>query len=97
MNSCVILAVFEIIIKKWVHIQQSTMFSPKQSHFLNCLILNNNKKTFIPPQLAGSHVIYFFLLHGLSPRGIRHADYVAPSIRTSWQSLRRQAAVARSV
>jgi hypothetical protein len=29
--------------------------------------------------------------------GIRHADHVAPSIRTSWQSLRRQAAVARSV
>jgi hypothetical protein len=25
--------------------------------------------------------------------GIRHADHVAPSIRTSWQSLRRQAAV----
>jgi hypothetical protein len=29
--------------------------------------------------------------------GIRHADHVAPSIRTSWQSLLRQAAVARSV
>jgi hypothetical protein len=29
--------------------------------------------------------------------GIRHADYVAPSIRKSWQSLRRQAVVARSV
>jgi hypothetical protein len=29
--------------------------------------------------------------------GIRHADHVAPSIHTSWQSLRRQAAVARSV
>jgi hypothetical protein len=29
--------------------------------------------------------------------GIRHADYVAPSIRKSRQSLRRQAAVARSV
>jgi hypothetical protein len=29
--------------------------------------------------------------------GIRHADHVAPSIRTSWHSLRRQAAVARSV
>jgi hypothetical protein len=29
--------------------------------------------------------------------GIRHADHVAPSIRRSWQSLRRQAAVARSV
>jgi hypothetical protein len=29
--------------------------------------------------------------------GIRHAGHVAPSIRTSWQSLRRQAAVARSV
>jgi hypothetical protein len=29
--------------------------------------------------------------------GIRHADYVAPLIRKSWQSLRRQAAVARSV
>jgi hypothetical protein len=29
--------------------------------------------------------------------GIRHADHVAPSIRTSWQSLRRQAEVARSV
>jgi hypothetical protein len=28
--------------------------------------------------------------------GIRHADHVAPSIRKSWQSLRRQAAVARS-
>jgi hypothetical protein len=26
--------------------------------------------------------------------GIRHADHVAPSIRKSWQSLRRQAAVA---
>jgi hypothetical protein len=25
--------------------------------------------------------------------GIRHADHVAPSIRKSWQSLRRQAAV----
>jgi hypothetical protein len=29
--------------------------------------------------------------------GIRHADHVAPSIRKSWQSLRRQAAVDRSV
>jgi hypothetical protein len=29
--------------------------------------------------------------------GIRHADHVAPSIRKSWQSLRRRAAVARSV
>jgi hypothetical protein len=29
--------------------------------------------------------------------GIRHADHVAPSIRKRWQSLRRQAAVARSV
>jgi hypothetical protein len=29
--------------------------------------------------------------------GIRHADHVAPSIRKSWQSLHRQAAVARSV
>jgi hypothetical protein len=29
--------------------------------------------------------------------GIRHADHVAPSILKSWQSLRQQAAVARSV
>jgi hypothetical protein len=29
--------------------------------------------------------------------GIRHANHVAPTIRKSWQSLRRQAAVARSV
>jgi hypothetical protein len=29
--------------------------------------------------------------------GISHADHVAPSIRKTWQSLRRQAAVARSV
>jgi hypothetical protein len=29
--------------------------------------------------------------------GIRHADHVAPSISKSWQSLRRQAPVARSV
>jgi hypothetical protein len=29
--------------------------------------------------------------------GIRHADNVAPSLRKSWQSLRRQAVVARSV
>jgi hypothetical protein len=29
--------------------------------------------------------------------GIRHADHVAPSLLKSWQSLRRQAAVARSV
>jgi hypothetical protein len=29
--------------------------------------------------------------------GIRHAHHVASSIRESWQSLRRQAAVARSV
>jgi hypothetical protein len=29
--------------------------------------------------------------------GIRHADHVVPSIRKSWQLLRRQAAVARSV
>jgi hypothetical protein len=29
--------------------------------------------------------------------GIRHADHVAPSMRNSWQSLRPQAAVARSV
>jgi hypothetical protein len=29
--------------------------------------------------------------------GIRHADQMAPSIRKSWQSLRRQAAVAWSV
>jgi hypothetical protein len=30
-------------------------------------------------------------------KGIRHADHIAPCIRKSWQSLRRQAAVARSV
>jgi hypothetical protein len=29
--------------------------------------------------------------------GSRHADHLAPSIRKGWQSLRRQAAVARSV
>jgi hypothetical protein len=29
--------------------------------------------------------------------GIHHADHVAPFIRKSWQSLRREAAVARSV
>jgi hypothetical protein len=29
--------------------------------------------------------------------GIHHADHAAPSIRKSWQSLLRQAAVARSV
>jgi hypothetical protein len=29
--------------------------------------------------------------------GTHHADHVAPFIRKSWQSLRRQAAVARSV
>jgi hypothetical protein len=29
--------------------------------------------------------------------GIRHADHVAYSIRKSWQSLRRQAAVARGL
>jgi hypothetical protein len=29
--------------------------------------------------------------------GIRHADHVAPFMRKNWQSLRRQAAVARSV
>jgi hypothetical protein len=29
--------------------------------------------------------------------GIRHADHVAPFNRKSWQSLRRQAAIARSV
>jgi hypothetical protein len=29
--------------------------------------------------------------------GIRHADHLAPSIRKSWQSLRRQEAIARSV
>jgi hypothetical protein len=29
--------------------------------------------------------------------GIRHTDHVAPSIRKSWQSLRREAAVAQSV
>jgi hypothetical protein len=29
--------------------------------------------------------------------GIRYADHVAPFFRKSWQSLRRQAAVARSV
>jgi hypothetical protein len=29
--------------------------------------------------------------------GIRHADHVAPSIRKSWQSLRRQAEATRSV
>jgi hypothetical protein len=29
--------------------------------------------------------------------GIRHADHVAPTFRISWQSLRRQAAFARSV
>jgi hypothetical protein len=29
--------------------------------------------------------------------GIRHADHMSPSIRESWQSLRRQAAVARSM
>jgi hypothetical protein len=29
--------------------------------------------------------------------GIRHAGHVAPSIRKSWQSLRLQAAVARSI
>jgi hypothetical protein len=29
--------------------------------------------------------------------GIRHTDHVAPSIHKNWQSLRRQAAVVRSV
>jgi hypothetical protein len=29
--------------------------------------------------------------------GIRHVDHEAPFIRKSWQSLRREAAVARSV
>jgi hypothetical protein len=29
--------------------------------------------------------------------GIRHADHVAPFIRKSWQSLRREVAAARSV
>jgi hypothetical protein len=29
--------------------------------------------------------------------GIHYADHVAPSIRKNWQSLRRQAAVARSI
>jgi hypothetical protein len=29
--------------------------------------------------------------------GIRHADHVAPSMRKSWQSFRRQTADARSV
>jgi hypothetical protein len=29
--------------------------------------------------------------------GIRHADHVAPFIRKSWQSLRQEALVARSV
>jgi hypothetical protein len=29
--------------------------------------------------------------------GIRHSDHVAPFIRKSWQPLRREAAVARSV
>jgi hypothetical protein len=29
--------------------------------------------------------------------GIRHADHVAPTIHKTWQSLRRQAAVVRSV
>jgi hypothetical protein len=29
--------------------------------------------------------------------GIRHTDHMAPSIRKSWQSLRRQVAVAQSV
>jgi hypothetical protein len=33
----------------------------------------------------------------LAAVGIRHADHVAASIHKSWQSLRRQAAVARSV
>jgi hypothetical protein len=33
--------------------------------------------------------------HYLAYLGIRHADHVALSIRKSWQSLRRQAAVAR--
>jgi hypothetical protein len=43
-------------------------------------------------------IIYIYIYRGTNTAGgIRHADHVAPSIRTSWQSLRRQAAVARSV
>jgi hypothetical protein len=48
-----------------------------------------------------SYLIEKWRLLSIEPRntagGIRHADHVAPSIRTSWQTLRRQAAVARSV
>jgi hypothetical protein len=44
-----------------------------------------------------SAVQYYLLYIFRAAGGICHADHVAPSIRTSWQSLRRQAAVARSV
>jgi hypothetical protein len=43
-------------------------------------------------------VVYVFIyVYAYVYVGIRHADHVALSIRTSWQSLRRQAAVSRSV
>jgi hypothetical protein len=48
---------------------------------------------YIPADLLCFRAPFQFYKHW----HIRHADHVAPSIRTSWQSLRRQAAVARSV
>jgi hypothetical protein len=52
-----------------------------------------------------SSLIYYFVFFWLIQfcqdikfsLGIRHANHVAPFIRKSWHSLRRQAAVARSV
>jgi hypothetical protein len=43
------------------------------------------------------HKYKLYALKKNAALGIRDADHVAPSIRKSWQPLRRQAAVARSV
>jgi hypothetical protein len=62
-------------------------------------ILNISQPYRPPRSVMGIALLFFFLrlLFINTAGGIRHADHVAPSIRTSWQSLRRQAAVARSV
>jgi hypothetical protein len=53
------------------------------------------------PVISVMGLVLFLLVMVLSllitAGGTRHADHVAPSIRTSWHSLRRQAAVSRSV
>jgi hypothetical protein len=51
----------------------------------------------VGPEINIEKTKYILLSCKNTAVGIRHAGHLAPSIRKSWESLRRQAAVARSV